>query len=251
MSEPSVLVTQQAFSHDLHSVANRIDPMLLQNTALRYAAGDLNEEETVAFEERLANDQDARDALSEAVRLSAAALGQAPPAPHASFRLAIHERLLGWCPNWLARRAYRGHPLAWAVVGAAVVAAFTVFALSLTDREESSLGTPAGTYPTSSIIPYDHTAVAAPEPRTVVPESIAAVSIPRECVAVTHSPQSCGAEATCNHTVAEIWAELSTPDHVEKAHEEELRWRHKLRDIGAMHPSRPAPTSSIADGREP
>ena len=45
--------------------------------------------------------------MSEAVRLSAAAIGQSPPAPHTSFRAAIRERLMGLWPTWLARRAYR------------------------------------------------------------------------------------------------------------------------------------------------
>src|SRR4051812_28483228 len=106
----------------------------LQATALRYAAGDLNAAEVAAFEARLAADQDARDALSEAVRLSAAALGQSSPTPHRSFRQAIRERLLGWCPPWLARRAYRGHPLAWAALGALAVAGATVLGLSLANR---------------------------------------------------------------------------------------------------------------------
>ena len=66
------------------------DPTL-QATALRYAARDLTASEAAAFEARLANDQDARDALAEAVRLSAAAIGQRPPAPRPSLRALVSK----------------------------------------------------------------------------------------------------------------------------------------------------------------
>src|SRR6478735_9702050 len=115
----------------------------LQATALRFAAGDLSATESEAFELRLRDDQDARDALAEAVRLSAAALGQEPPAPDRSFRAAIREQLMGYCPAWLRRRAYRGHPLTWAAFGAVAVAACTVIGLSLADREGSGSETPS------------------------------------------------------------------------------------------------------------
>ena len=62
-------------------------------TALRYAARTLPAAEAAAFEAQLAGDQSAREALAEAVRLSAAALGQDPPTPHRSFRAMINERL--------------------------------------------------------------------------------------------------------------------------------------------------------------
>src|SRR5215207_1273408 len=78
------------------------DPTL-QATALRFAANDLPPEEA------------AQDALAEAVRLSAKALGQAPPAPHRSFRTLVRERLRG------GPRAHR-HPAAWAALGAVAVA---------------------------------------------------------------------------------------------------------------------------------
>ena len=116
----------------------------LQSTALRYAARDLTPAESAAFESLLSRDQDARDALAEAVRLSAAALGQTPPAPDRSFRQAIYERLAGW--RILRRRAYRGHPVAWVALGAMAVAACTLIGLNLA---ESDAGPPALTDTTS------------------------------------------------------------------------------------------------------
>src|SRR5438105_15564753 len=111
------------------------DPLALQALALRYAAADLPPADAAAFEARLATDQAAREALAEAVRLSAAALGRAPPTPDRTFRDMIRERLSGrWLPRWLSRRAYRGHPLAWAALGAAVVGVTAVATVHLAAR---------------------------------------------------------------------------------------------------------------------
>jgi hypothetical protein len=172
------------------------DPAL-QTTALRYAAGDLPPAEASAFEGRLAADQDARDALGEAVRLSAAALGRSPPTPHRSYRALIRERLTGWCPGWLARRAYRGHPLAWAGLGGAAVAACAAVGLSPAD----------------------------PDP--VGPPAVAVVPVP--VVAVAPAPREVEDVGGDELSVAEVWAALSTPEHVEKAHDDEMRWRQRVR----------------------
>lgn len=98
--------------------------------ALRYAAGELTPAGAEAFEYRLAADQAARDALAEAVRLSAAASGLPAPAPDPLVRQAVREKLH---PTWLTRlfprRPYRGHPAAWAGVGGTVAAAVAVVAM--------------------------------------------------------------------------------------------------------------------------
>src|ERR671935_199686 len=45
-------------------------------------------------------------------------------------------------------------------------------------------------------------------------------------------------------SVAEIWADLSTHDNVEKARDDELRWRQRVRDPWGLHqasaPARPS-----------
>jgi hypothetical protein len=252
MPEPTYLIPQEGSSPDHLPVTDSIDPMFLQNTALRYAAADLNPEETAAFEARLANNQDARDALSEAVRLSAAALGQAPLAPHPSFRAAIRERLFGWWPGWLARRAYRGHPLLWAGFGASAIAACTVFGLSLTDREPIPTVSPTSAPKSMPGGASEPTAVmVAPEPQPVDPEAMTAISIPHDHTTGATALATCHGEPAATPSVAEIWASLSTPDHMEKAHDDELRWRQKLRDLGVIHPGRAAPTASFNDPREP
>ncbi|MFO0822865.1 MAG: hypothetical protein U0792_07060 [Gemmataceae bacterium] len=190
----------------------------LQTTALRYAAGDLNPNESAEFELLLADDQAARDALSEAVRLSAAALGQAPPTPHHTFRAAIRDRLSGWCPSWLRRGAYRGHPLVWSSLGAAVVFACTIVGLSFDTEPEPAAKTPVAVSTPAPHAPSAVAAEVAPAPRET--ETFAAVST---------GSAACGESATHTPTVsiAELWAELSTPEHAEKTHDEELRWRHR------------------------
>ena len=183
------------------------DPTL-QATALRFAAADLTPAESEAFEARLATDEAAQDALAEAVRLSAAAIGQAAPAPHRSFRDSVRARV----------RGSRFHPLAWAALGAVAVAVAAVVGLQLSPSAHAP-----------EVVP---TRVESPE--------VAVAPQPRAVVAVAddaHQP-----------TTAEIWAELSTPEHVEKAHDDEFRRRQRMRDIHTLHPTKP--TASLLDGRD-
>jgi hypothetical protein len=192
----------------------------LQATALRYAARDLTASEASAFEARLTDDQEAREALAEAVRLSAAALGQRPPAAHATFLASARERLTGRVLPGFARRAYRGHPLAWAGFGAVLVATCVVIGLTLADfepvrdRDGAETTMPTSTTPERPVA----TALVLAGPHDAEPGSLA----------------GCGNDSPCN-SVAEIWANLSTPDQVEKLHDDEMRWRDKLRELG-IHP---------------
>lgn len=104
-------------------------------TALRYAAGELPPAEAVAFEARLAHDQAAREALGEAIRLSAAALDRPAPAPDPLGREVVRDALRPTVLSWLfPRRPYRGHPLAWAVLGGAVAAGLTALGVWLGDQ---------------------------------------------------------------------------------------------------------------------
>jgi hypothetical protein len=211
----------------------------LQAAALRYAAGDLTSAESEAFEILLRDNQDARDALAEAVRLSAAALGQEPPGPDRSFRAAIRERLIGYCPAWLRRRAYRGHPATWTALGAATVAASTIIGLSLAAPEAPE--TAPAPIVVAAVVP-------APQPRPAPVSEIALAPAPREDE-VPGNPNVWEADAA--RSVAEIWAHLSTTDHAEKLHDTEHRWRQKLRDTTALHVSRIVPVSTLTDNHMP
>jgi hypothetical protein len=213
------------------------EPLALQALALRYAAGDLPPGEVEAFEVRLATEQAARDALAEAVRLSAAALGQAPPSPDQSFRAMIRERLSGrWLPGWLARRAYRGHPAAWFVVGMAAAVVAVVWVDTAPDERgtlSELTSRPSDPPPAEPTTPHD------------APPGIEAVP------ALQPEP---GTVAACGEGVddpmaraAELWAEMSTPETVEKAVEEEARWKQRLRDLQFTHPGRPAASIDVRD----
>ena len=107
----------------------RDTPPDLAVLALRYAAGDLPPDETTAFEERLGDDQPAREALAEAIRLSASAVGQPVPTPSAGVRAGVRDRLF---PTWLSRlfprKSYRGHPVTWAGLGGTVAAGVAALA---------------------------------------------------------------------------------------------------------------------------
>lgn len=190
-----------------------LDPSL-QAAALRYAAGDLAPDEAAAFEVRLAENQGARDALAEAVRLSARAIGQEPPAPHPSFRGLLRERL--------GLRAYRGSPLAWAALGAASVAACTLLGLALAGGQPDSAHSPA---PPAEVGPVPRA-----EPRGH------AAAAPVLADAGSHVAAEPAEQAEHDpHSVAEIWAELSSHEGVEKARDDEARWRHRVRDLSHPH----------------
>jgi hypothetical protein len=213
------------------------DPTL-QGTALRYAAGDLTPADAAAFEARLAEDQDARDALAEAVRLSAAAIGQTPPAPHPSFRAAIRARL--------DLRGSRGHPFVWVGLGAAAAAACTLIGLTLADRGPREVAAPGSAPVRTEGAPAPHpperpAVAAAPHPREAATAAVAADP---------PAPVTCGDDEP--RSVAEIWAGLSNTDHVEKAHDDELRLRQHFRSLSnPQHVSAGARGAAPADGPLP
>lgn len=209
-------------------------PRALEATALRYAAQDLSPADAAAFEARLAYDQDAREALAEAVRLSAAALGQEPPTPHRSFRALIRGRLrplTGWLSRRLARRAYRGHPLAWSGAGAVVVAAL-LWAAGPFDEAEPDAARPDS----PSVVEAPATPLPPAPAEQVSPRQMASAPIDRENAAKVDGV-SAGVGTDDAAFRAEIWAELSTPEHVEKAHDDDARWRQRLKDLHAGRPT--------------
>jgi hypothetical protein len=119
--------------------------------ALRYAAGELDPAEVEMFESRLGGDQEARDALAEAVRLSAAASGVAEPTPDPLLREAVRERLRPtWWTRLLPRRPYRGHPAAWVGLGGLSAALLAVGIMSF-QSEEPTVRSPA--FPRNRPIP--------------------------------------------------------------------------------------------------
>lgn len=213
----------------------------LRDQALRYAAGELSPIEAAAFEARLASDPAAREAVAEAVRLSAAVLHCPPPAPDASFRAAACERLLHpRRPRWLARRAYPGHPLLWTSLGAAAITAFALLVTLMPRPVPSPI-----TNPPQAASPSN--SVAAPDsPLSVTAQSARRDEETPPATALASHAVSNAEESHPAVSVAELWADMSTPERVEKAHDEELRWRQKLRERGAYaSPRLPTPDAAI------
>ena len=98
----------------------------LAQLALRYAAADLTAPDLQAFEARLCDDQEAREALAEAIRLSTAATGQSVM-PDAKLGQDINEQVNPtWLSRLLPRRRYRGHPGLWATAGAVAVGGLAI-----------------------------------------------------------------------------------------------------------------------------
>ena len=88
--------------------------------ALLYSSGELEGDEATAFEARLAVDQEARDALAQAVELTLTATGERR-APDEVWREETKRRLLQRVSLWqrlAGPRVYRGHPAVWSIFGA-------------------------------------------------------------------------------------------------------------------------------------
>src|SRR5262245_25381665 len=92
--------------------------------AMLYASGELDAAETAAFEQRLGEDQAARDALCQAVALSQALLNEAPTAPSPEYRSRVRHRLRQRRRHRQGLRDQKGalfnHPAFWSVLGASV-----------------------------------------------------------------------------------------------------------------------------------
>ena len=144
----------------------------LSLAALKYAAGELSPVDAAGFELKLADDPDAREALEEAVRLSAAAIGQPNLLPDPLFRQATVESLRtnrSWIGRLFARRPYRGHPLTWTGAGAAAMASVGSILLLKTPTSPCGECTPRRNAPNfaavvSPLIPNPIPAVGATDP---------------------------------------------------------------------------------------
>jgi len=87
-----------------------------------YAGGELPAPEAALFEQRLSQDQAARDALAEAVWMSAVLYG-GEPRPDPAYRQQVRDRLRPtWWRRLVGRRSYRGHPAFWSALGAVAAA---------------------------------------------------------------------------------------------------------------------------------
>ncbi len=169
----------------------------LRFQAWRYASGALPPAEAATFERRLGDEQAARDALCQAVQITALLNGHKPPQPQGSYRTRVWQRL-GRRPavgrGLFQRQIYRGHPALWSALGAAAAVLL--------------------------IVGFGRLAWTEPLP---VPPVAASPSTP------TSLPTSGGEESRSlvMVEVAQVWAELHSTAHLTRAHDEEAR--RKLR----------------------
>ncbi len=169
------------------------DPLACQ--ALLYAGGELPPAEAAAFEQRLANDQAARDALVLAVGLARPLDGR-PATPDPAYRDRVRKRLGAGrgLAGLLGLRTYHGHPLLWAALGA-VAAAVVVAVL---------LPRPAAEVVVVSAAPPGANPA---EPPLALPDD---------------DPSA--------FDVARTWAEIPKGDHLARAREEEIRRKVRAED---------------------
>jgi len=167
-----------------------------------YAGGELDDADARALERRLGEDQSAREALCRAVQLVQTLSGRAPAVPEPAYRTQVRQRLQAQKSFWnrlAGARTYRGHPAAWAGLGAVAAALLT---LTLTNARYF---------------------VAA---RTSTPAADQATAADNTPTGAAHAPSI---------EMANVWAALHNSSHIFKAHGEEARRKQRAEE---RHPAK-------------
>lgn len=167
------------------------DHLALQ--ALLYAGGELDGTALADFERRLAADQEAREALCQAVQLTQALAGDRPGRPDPAYRARVRQRL------GKERRKWPVGPVVWASLGAAAAVLIT---LGLNRPETPVAPTP----PPAPVV------VVRVEPPPVEP-----------------APVEDG-DAEPMLEMANVWAELTNSDHLARAVDREVRRKLRQED---------------------
>jgi len=172
--------------------------------AFLYASQELDASESAAFEQRLSTDQEAREALAQAVQISVPLTMPGSAGPNPSYREKVRQRLQpSWWRRLLAPRPHRGHPLVWGALGAALAASVVFLLLFNREQEYRTVQVPV-------IVGMDRTA-AGPQHED------------RKEGIVEVSAEGMG-------DMASVWAELSNPDHVNQAVDGEHKRRSRQED---------------------
>jgi hypothetical protein len=190
--------------------------------ALLYASGELDGLDEAAFEAQLEHDPAAQDALARAVLLVNTLTGQ-PVRPDPAYRGEVRTRLAAsepWWRRFTRRRLYAGHPAVWGTLGA-VAASLMLLALRPTEATPEAAPGPSVE------------AAAAPATPPAAPETVVADAVPAD-------EDMSG--------MAEVWADLTNIDHVQKARDEHVR--RKTRPVAAAA-GEPGRTRVLAPARPP
>jgi anti-sigma-K factor RskA len=114
--------------------------------ALLYASGELEEAEAAAFEERLAADQTARDALCQAVQLTETLAGNTEIRPDPSYRARVRRRLrqrLRFRRTLAGTLRLAGSPALWSFIAVGVaILMLVLFVLVIAFHEAANPGAP-------------------------------------------------------------------------------------------------------------
>jgi len=181
----------------------------LNYDALLYAGNELDRDAAELFEERLATDQAARDALANAMQLTLLVAGR-PTKPDPQYREEVRSRFSH--PSWWGRfwkpRIRRGPALAWVAVGG--IAASVAIACWPIQPLPSPVTEPVVIEVVERL----------PEPTI---EAVVPIAVPTEQVAdATPIPTPMG---DMTSDAAAMWEEMSNSDHLQRVQEEELRRR--------------------------
>jgi hypothetical protein len=171
-----------------------------------FAAGELDGLAAAGFEAQLATDPAAQEALIQAVALHELLTGPPRP-PRKDYRAVVRQQVTArrsWWNRLAGRRISTGHPAAWGLLGAAAAALLFLVLPS---------GAPDLPPPVDSAsLPVVGVVAVPPEPAVVGEEETTVVIAVPEPESATDNP-------------AEVWADLTNMDHLQRAHEEHMRRR--------------------------
>jgi hypothetical protein len=185
----------------------------LTTLAFLYANGELEGADAEAFEKRLCTDQEAREALSQAVLLTQTVDGCEAPRPDPGYRDRVRQQLLPNLPpaGWravLRPQVYRGHPAVWLLTGALAGSLLLFF---ITSKK------PADPSPRRAVVNEPQANLPPPRPR------------------LPQFRPTRPAPAPTKGAMAEVWAELHTCSHLERVRAEEARRKQRLEVRRSAH----------------
>ncbi len=173
----------------------------LELQAFLYAHGELDNHEAAAFENRLGDEQAARDALCQAVHLSTTLGRLSSDQPDPRYKVRVQQLLIpsGASTRWVERLlVYRHHPALWSLLGAAAA----VLLMWWLGRP------PIGILPKQA---YD--------------------SLVAQTTRGIDWPDDDDEDTTPSVELASYWADLPNGEHLLKARDEEMRRRVRAEDF--------------------
>lgn len=206
----------------LEDRSSRFSDDLLRE-AMLYAAGELDRPTTAAFEARLANDQAAREALAEAVRLTTALFAPQNAQPNRAYRRVVRQKLgLAYICELQRRQRFWQHT-------SAALAALSAVLLLVVQFWSKSLEKSAAESFVQAIPELDRLVLPTVSP--IEPLTMASRSLPAN---TPPAPPKADAvdRLLADPNAAVIWAKIPWSGHIEKATQQKqrrLQWQQRMR----------------------